>query len=162
MVRSSRRSRIACVVAAGLLIGMLGSGAAGAMSSTPPRIVAKPSNAMVNTKIMLTGSGFAARAKLTIRECSSTGWVVVAEHPCNFDNAISVVTDARRTVHPPVQAGDLPELDTEDRAGDAANVLHRQSAAARRRHDRADRSGEGDRHVSVAAWRRGGGVIRRA
>ena len=75
-------------------VGLLGIGGAAAASATPPRIVAKPDNAIVNTKIMLTGSGFAARVKLTIRECTSTGWVVIAENPCNVDNAISVVTDA--------------------------------------------------------------------
>jgi len=67
---------------------------ASAVSSTPPRIVAKPDNVMVNTKITLTGSGFAARAKLSIVECSSRGWVVVARHPCVADNKITVVTDA--------------------------------------------------------------------
>lgn len=66
-----------------------------ATTASTPRIVAKPNNVMVNTKIALTGTGFAARSKLTIMECSSRGWVVVAQHPCVSNNKISVLTDAR-------------------------------------------------------------------
>jgi hypothetical protein len=73
--------------------GFLGAGA-GAAVATPARVVAKPNNAMVNTKIGLTGTGFPARTKLTIEECSSTAWAVAAQNPCDIDNAISPTTDA--------------------------------------------------------------------
>lgn len=76
-------------VAAGVVVAD-GSAAAPA----PPRIVVKPNNVMVNTVVSLTGSGFAAKAKLSIMECSNRGWVVVAQHPCVSDNKISVATDA--------------------------------------------------------------------
>jgi len=65
-----------------------------AAAPAPPRIIVKPNNVMVNTVVDLTGSGFGAKAKLSIQECSSRGWVVVAQHPCVSDNRISVVTDA--------------------------------------------------------------------
>jgi hypothetical protein len=81
------------VTISALTVGVL-SAEASAVSSTPPRIVAKPNNVMVNTKVTLTGAGFAARTKLAIEECSTRGWVVVAQHPCVSDNKISVVTDA--------------------------------------------------------------------
>jgi hypothetical protein len=76
------------VVAAGLL-----GGPAGAVSAAPPHIVAKPNNLMINTKTTLTGSGFPANAKLTIKECPARNWIV-PQNPCVKNNAISVRTDA--------------------------------------------------------------------
>ena len=94
MLRSSTFRRFGLVLAVAALAAGAWSAEASATSSTPPRIVAKPNNVMVNTKITLTGTGFADRAKLSIMECSNSGWVVVAQHPCVSDNKISVVTDA--------------------------------------------------------------------
>jgi hypothetical protein len=79
-----------------LLVGLgLGatSGPAVAVSSTPARIVAKPNKPMVNTKTTLTGTGFPAKTKLTLEECSVTQWVVTAKR-CVGANKISVVTDS--------------------------------------------------------------------
>ena len=71
--------------------GVLG-GQADAVSATPPHIVAKPNNLMVNTKTTLTGSGFPAKTRIVIEECSITNWVVTA-NPCVRNNKISVLTD---------------------------------------------------------------------
>jgi len=62
-------------------------------AATAPHIVARPSSVMVNGVTTLTGTGFAARAKLTIAECSSKNWIAPSK-PCDSDNAVSVVTDA--------------------------------------------------------------------
>ena len=94
MLRSSTFRRVGLVLTVAALAAGVLSAEAGATSPTPPRIVAKPNNVMVNTEITLTGTGFASRAKLSIMECGSRGWVVVAQHPCVTDNKISVVTDA--------------------------------------------------------------------
>jgi hypothetical protein len=93
MLHFSKVSRLALVLTAATLAAGAVSAEATAASTTPPRIVAKPNNAMVNTKIVLTGRGFAARATLAIMECSNKGWVVV-QRPCVSSNKISVVTDA--------------------------------------------------------------------
>jgi hypothetical protein len=66
---------------------------AGAVASTPPHIVAKPNNLMINTKTTLTGTGFPAKTKLTIKECPNTGWIV-PQNPCVKNNSISVLTDS--------------------------------------------------------------------
>ena len=100
MLRSRTLTRIVLVLTLAVLAAGAMPGRAGAVSATPPHIVAKPNNVMVNTKITLTGTGFPARTKLAIKECSSTGWVVVAQRPCDTANAISVVTDRHgRFVH---------------------------------------------------------------
>jgi hypothetical protein len=65
----------------------------GKASMTTARIVAKPNNVMVNTKITLEGRGFPAKTRLKIAECSRTNWVVVAQKPCDTDNSISVLTN---------------------------------------------------------------------
>jgi hypothetical protein len=88
----SRIIRVGLAVTIALLAAAVLSSAAGAVSATPPHIVAKPSNLMVNTKTTLTGTGFPARTKLTIKECSIINWVVTA-NPCVKNNTISVVTD---------------------------------------------------------------------
>jgi hypothetical protein len=94
MLRTSTFRRVGVVLTMTALAAGISSSEASATSSTPPRIVATPDNVMVNTKVTLTGTGFAARAKLSIMECGSRNWVVVAQHPCVSDNKISVVTDA--------------------------------------------------------------------
>ena len=88
----SRITRVGLAVTiSGLALGVLAS-QAGAISSTPPHIVAKPNNLMVNTKTTLTGTGFAANTKLTIEECSTNFWIV-PKNPCLSTNKISVLTD---------------------------------------------------------------------
>jgi hypothetical protein len=70
-----------------------------AATAATPRIVARPNNLMVNTKTTLTGTGFAARTKLSIAECPTTNWVVT-EHPCVSGNKVSVTTDGHgRFIH---------------------------------------------------------------
>ena len=89
----SRITRVILTIATGALAAGALSTSAGAISATPPHIVAKPANLMVNTKTTLTGSGFPSRTKLTIKECSITNWVVTS-NPCVKNNTISVLTDA--------------------------------------------------------------------
>ena len=93
MLGSSVRRLALVLMLVGFGLGVA-SRPAVAVSTTPPRIFAKPNNLMVNTKTTLTGTGFPARTKLTIEECSVTQWVVTA-NPCVSTNKISVVTDAR-------------------------------------------------------------------
>lgn len=92
MLRSTL-TRVGFLVTIGLFAAGIVSGQAGAVTAIPPRIVAKPNNLMINTKTLLTGSGFPARTRLTIEECSMTNWVVTA-NPCDTTNKISVLTDA--------------------------------------------------------------------
>ena len=68
--------------------------AAGASSPTAPQIVVKPNNAMINTKVALTGTGFPAGTKLTIKECSAKSWIVPQKR-CVANNSVSVRTDRR-------------------------------------------------------------------
>jgi len=89
--RNIARGALAIFVAA-LAPTMLATGA-GAVSATPPRIVATPNNVMVNTTVSLVGTGFPAHAKLVIKECGQTTWVVT-QKPCDTNNTINVVTDA--------------------------------------------------------------------
>ena len=91
MPRSLVPRLVLLLTIAGLATGVA-SIQASAVSPTPPHIVAKPNNLMVNTKTTLTGTGFPASAKLTIEECSITNWVVTA-NPCVRTNKISVLTD---------------------------------------------------------------------
>ena len=91
MLRSTIH-RIVLFLAVLGLVGGLAMSDAGAVSTTPPHIVARPNNLMVNTKTTLTGTGFPAKTRLVIAECPSTGWVVTA-NPCVKTNRISVVTD---------------------------------------------------------------------
>jgi len=90
---TSRISRWVLAGAALALAAGTGISPAGAVTATPPHVVARPNNLMVNTKTTLTGTGFPARKKLTVEECSRTGWVVTA-NPCVKDNRITVTTDA--------------------------------------------------------------------
>jgi hypothetical protein len=72
----SRIERVVLAVTIGALaVGGVGT-RAGAVSSTGPRIWAKPKNLMVDTKTNLTGTGFPAKTKLTIKKCSATNSVV--------------------------------------------------------------------------------------
>ena len=90
------RSRI-ILVSLALTIAVLAAGIltsqAGAVSATPPHIVAKPDNLMVNTKTTLTGTGFPAKTRLAIQECSTNFWIA-PKHPCGTANKITVQTDS--------------------------------------------------------------------
>jgi hypothetical protein len=83
---------VACTVTVAVLAAGGLSAQAGAISATPPHIVVKPDNVMVNTKVTLTGTGFPARARLSIAECSETFWIA-PQNPCDTNNMISVLTD---------------------------------------------------------------------
>ena len=93
MLRPSAR-RVVSFLAILSLAGAVATSEAAAVSATPPHIVAKPNNVMVNTKTTLTGTGFPAKATLAIVECPATNWIVPA-NPCAKTNRISVVTDAQ-------------------------------------------------------------------
>ena len=87
--------RFAALAAPGVVALTLALGGSSyAATRATPRIVAKPNNLMVDTKTTLTGSGFPARTRLSIVECSTTNWVVTA-HPCVSGNKVSVMTDGR-------------------------------------------------------------------
>jgi len=89
----SRIARIGLAVTIAVLAAGVSGSQAGAISATPPHIVAKPNNLMINTKTTLTGSGFPAKTKLTIAECPGTNWIV-PQNPCVKNNTVSVVTDS--------------------------------------------------------------------
>ena len=93
MVPRSSVSRLALLLAIAGLAAGFASGRAAAVPPTGAHIVAKPNNLMVNAKTTLSGTGFAARTKLTIEECSKTHWVVTAQ-VCARGNKISVLTNA--------------------------------------------------------------------
>ena len=84
--------RVGLAATIGLFAAGSLSGLAGAVATTPPHVVAKPDNVMVNTKTVLTGTGFPAKTRLTIEECPGKGWIV-PQKPCIRNNRISVVTD---------------------------------------------------------------------
>lgn len=92
MSGSAPRRLVLLLTVVGLAAG-IASSSAGAASPTRPHIVAKPNNLMVNTKTSLAGTGFPAKTKLTIEECSVANWVVTSR-PCKGANKISVLTDA--------------------------------------------------------------------
>jgi hypothetical protein len=87
--RSIRRS---------LLFGAIMLAAAGPSASawaapdTAAAITATPNNLMVNTKTTLTGRHFPPVTTLRLVECSRTTWVVVAQHPCDTNNTVTVTT----------------------------------------------------------------------
>ena len=91
MVRSAI-VRVGVVVTISLVATGVLAGYAGAVSPTPPHIVAKPDNVMVNNKTTLTGTGFPAKTRLTIEECPARNWIV-PQKPCVTNNKISVLTD---------------------------------------------------------------------
>ena len=78
--------------AAGIAAVIIVALALPSLAATSPHITATPHNVMVNTTISLSGRGFPAHKRLTIAECSSTGWVVV-QNPCDTDNTIVVHTN---------------------------------------------------------------------
>ena len=87
---------VAGVALASVVLGLAASGgvaAASAAAKPKPHIVATPNNVMVNTTVSLVGTGFPAHAKLVIKECGQTTWVVT-QKPCDTNNTINVVTDA--------------------------------------------------------------------
>ena len=95
MMRPNILGRVTLAFAVVVLAGGVMAGAAGAVSPTPPHIVATPNNVMVNTTVRLVGTGFPAHATLVIEECGSTTWVVGTQAPCDTSNTISVATNRR-------------------------------------------------------------------
>jgi len=92
MPRSQTVTRVAlALTVAALAAGPLSS-EAGATSASPPHIVVKPDNVMVNTNVTLTGTSFPAQTKISVAECSKTFWIA-PQNPCDSNNTISVVTD---------------------------------------------------------------------
>jgi hypothetical protein len=89
----SRVARVGLAISISVLAGGVLSSEAAAVTATPPHIVAKPNNLMVNTKTTLSGTGFPAKTKLTIKECPNTNWIV-PQNPCVKNNSISVLTDS--------------------------------------------------------------------
>jgi hypothetical protein len=94
----------------------ISSSPAGATTTTAPtgspQIVATPNDVMVNTQITLTGSGFPPHMRLRIAECSSTGWMVVAQKPCDNANKIWVHTHAHGNFSSPFTAELCPRTST--------------------------------------------------
>jgi hypothetical protein len=90
----SRAKALRRIVPLLTIVGLVAGVASSSGAATKPHIVAKPDNLMVNTKTTLTGTGFPAKKRLTIEECSVAGWVVTA-NPCKGATKISVVSDAR-------------------------------------------------------------------
>ncbi len=64
-----------------------------ATAASTPKIVAHPASVMVNTATKLFGYNFPADSKLTIEECSKTGWIV-PQNPCDTTNEIHVTTNS--------------------------------------------------------------------
>ena len=62
-------------------------------ATPPPQISASPNHLMVNQMTTLHGEGFAPKATVQLKECASTGWIVVL-HPCVAGSKLSVVTKA--------------------------------------------------------------------
>jgi hypothetical protein len=89
----SRIVRVGLAVTISLLAAGVLSSEAAAVSATSPHIVAKPNNLMVNSNTTLTGSGFPAKTRFGISECSKTSWVV-PQNPCVNANKIVVTTDS--------------------------------------------------------------------
>jgi hypothetical protein len=95
MMRPNILGRVGMALAVVALAGGAVAGAAGAATPTPtpPHIVARPNNVMVNTTVKLVGTGFPPRATLTIEECGQTTWIVGQQAPCDTNNTITVVTN---------------------------------------------------------------------
>ena len=89
----SRITRVGLAITITVLAAGVLSSQAGAVAATPPHIVAKPNNLMVNTKTTLTGTGFPVKTKLTIQECSTNFWIA-PQNPCSTTNKITVQTDS--------------------------------------------------------------------
>jgi hypothetical protein len=101
MIRTPLLVLSAMLLSAGMGIATTAAGAARPV--TGPRIVVTPNNAMVDSTVMLKGSGFAAHATLTIEECSVTQWYVLAS-PCVGTNNVVVVSGAHGGFSAPMTA----------------------------------------------------------
>ncbi len=58
-----------------------------------PTITAKPSSAMVNSRIKLRGRGFPSHTIIQLRECGQRSWLD-PRLPCNTANELSLTTGA--------------------------------------------------------------------
>jgi hypothetical protein len=100
-----------------ILIGGLAAISALAVSSavgaspTPPHIVAKPSNLMVNTTTKLTGTGFMPNTTLMLEECSRTSWMV-PQQPCATSNKVTVTSNSSGGFQTTMKAVVCPKIKT--------------------------------------------------
>jgi hypothetical protein len=78
-----------------------------AANASGPTIVAKPTSAMVNTKVKLHGKGFDPETTLTLKECSVTSWSLPLD-PCVTGNEVTVTTNARGGFHAKMTVGICP------------------------------------------------------
>ncbi|HEV7191997.1 MAG TPA: neocarzinostatin apoprotein domain-containing protein [Jatrophihabitantaceae bacterium] len=86
---SVRTITCAAVGIATLVIVPIAAASAATNASARPTIVAVPNNAMVNTTIALTGSGFPAGATISVQECATKSWIA-PQQPCLADNTVIV------------------------------------------------------------------------
>jgi hypothetical protein len=77
-------------------------------SAGTPRIRARPRSVMVTTDTTLVGHGFPADSAISLRECGRTFWLA-PEEPCDSDNEVAVMTDARGRFATPFKADVCPE-----------------------------------------------------
>lgn len=110
--------RLARLIFTGGLVAasvLLAGGAVGA-SPTPPHIVAKPNNLMVNTTTKLTGTGFTPNTSLKVAECSRTSWLL-PKQPCATSNKVTVTTNASGGFKATMKAVVCPKIKTADTRG---------------------------------------------
>jgi Neocarzinostatin family len=89
----SRSVSVHVVLALAVILAAVPVSAASAAAKQPSLRV-HPRSAMVNTDVMVKGSGFAANADVTLAECGATFWIAPAE-PCNTENEMTVQTNAK-------------------------------------------------------------------
>jgi hypothetical protein len=87
-MRTGRAVRYIAIAASAA--ALISPGIAGAKAG--PHIAAKPAVLEVGEATTLTGVGFAADARITLRECAKTGWLA-PQYPCDA-GAMTVKTDA--------------------------------------------------------------------
>lgn len=64
----------------------------GASASAQPHIVVQPSTARAGSSVAVRGTGFPARTRLTVEECSASSWIA-PQDPCVKHNAVSTRTN---------------------------------------------------------------------
>jgi hypothetical protein len=85
--------RTFAVAAAFGSLGLVPWQAASASAVSGPRISARPSSAMVNQTIRLSGTGFGAHRNIQLMECSAKSWIV-PQQVCTAGNSRVVRTNA--------------------------------------------------------------------
>jgi hypothetical protein len=81
--------------------------AASGISPTPPHIVAKPVDVMVNQTVHLTGTGFPPSTAIALQECSETSWIV-GQNPCLTNNQKTIQTNSLGGFQTTMTAGICP------------------------------------------------------